>query len=552
MNYIAEYYGKIKKGELVVSAKVRKLYKHLNDKLENQSEFVFDENKANRAIEFIERFCHHSKGRFAGQRFKLELWQKALISALFGFVDETGKRQYRELILIVARKNGKSALGSAIGIYMLIADGEGGAEVYSAATKRDQAKIIWNEAVRMVKRSPEINNYCKCLVSEIKCRINDGTFKPLSSDSNTLDGLNVSCCLIDELHAIKDKNLYDVIVDGMTAREQPLSIITSTAGTVRENIFDLKYEQATDVINGYEDANGIKDERILPVIYELDARSEWTNPKCWTKANPALGTIKDYVQLAEKVERAKQNALLVKNLLCKDFNVRETDSEAFLNFEQLNNTATFDPETTRAKYCIGSFDLSQTIDLTAATLLFKTNRDSEFFVHQMYWMPEDVFEKRMAEDKVPYDVWRKRGLLRTCPGNRIDYHCITEWFLEMQKEHDMYIYKIGYDRYSAQYLVDEISNTFGAYVLDEVIQGAKTLSAPLQNLGAELEKKNINYNNNPILKWCLANLKVAYDVNSNLRPIKNRNAKIRDDGAMALLDAFVTYERYVDDYLNLI
>lgn len=146
MNYIAEYYGKIKKGELVVSAKVRKLYKHLNDKLENQSEFVFDENKANRAIEFIERFCHHSKGRFAGQRFKLELWQKALISALFGFVDGTGKRQYRELILIVARKNGKSALGSAIGIYMLIADGEGGAEIYSVA--RVVATLNWAKSVK--------------------------------------------------------------------------------------------------------------------------------------------------------------------------------------------------------------------------------------------------------------------------------------------------------------------------------------------------------------------------------------------------------------------
>src|SRR5690606_38291420 len=240
------------------------------------------------------------------------------------------------------RKNGKSTLGSAIALYMLVADGEAGPEVVSAATKKDQAKIIWLEAKRMVKKSPALRKRVKTLVAELVSDFNDGSFKPLSSDSNTLDGLNVHCGLIDELHAIEDKNLYDVIVDGTSAREQPLIVIVSTAGTVREGIFDIKYDEAERIINGYDDPDGYKDERVLPIIYELDKREEWTDPECWQKANPGLGTIKKIDELARKVKKAQENPLLVKNLLTKDFNVRETTTQAWLTFEQIDNQETCD------------------------------------------------------------------------------------------------------------------------------------------------------------------------------------------------------------------
>ncbi len=455
MNYIEIYYGKIKSGDAIVSEKVKKLFEHLHDKLHDSgSRYIFDEKKANHAIDFIERYCKHSKGKWAGKPVVLEVWQKAILSALFGFIDKnTGLRQYRELILIVARKNGKSTLSSGIGLYLLMADGEPGSEVYSVATQREQAKIIWNEAVRMVKKSPSLNKRCDCLVSRIKCRFNDGVFVPLASDSNTLDGLNVHGALIDELHAIKDKNLYDVVIDGMTAREQPLSIITSTAGTIREGIFDLKYEEAANIIAGYGDENGYKDETILPVIYELDKRNEWTKPTCWAKANPALGTIKSREQLEDKVNRAKANPHYVKNLLCKDFNVRETATEAFLTFEQLNNEATFDIGVLKPRYGIGGIDLSATTDLTCATMLFKTPEDEKrFYVEQMYWIPEELLEKRVHEDKVPYDIWLKRGFIRLSPGNSIDYRLIVEWFEEMQNEKDIYLFKCGYDSWSANTL----------------------------------------------------------------------------------------------------
>lgn len=552
-NYITDYYAAIATGAEVVSDKVRRTYKHLVDKLNDQdSEYRFDENEAKYVIEFIERFCCHSKGKWAGQRVVLELWQKALLSALFGFKHkDTGIREYRELMLLIGRKNGKSLLASALGVYLQIADGEGGPEIYSVATKKDQAKIIWSEAVRMIKHSPELRQHAKCLVSKITTGFNNGTFQPLGSDSMTLDGLNVHGALIDELHAIKDRNLYDVVIDGMSARTQPLSIITSTAGTIRDNIFDLKYDECKRIIDGYDDPNGYHDETVLPIVYELDSRSEWTDPACWKKANPGLGTIKNYETLANKVERAKANPLLVKNLLCKDFNVRETAAQAYMTFEELNNEATFDMAVLHPRYGIGGVDLSQTTDLTCATMLFQVQGDPTIYVKQMYWIPEELFERRIAEDNVPYDVWRQQGLLQTSPGNKIDYRLVVQWFQELQANEDIYLYKAGYDKWSATYFVQDMEEKFGKPIMDPVAQGAMTLSAPMKALKSDLASKKVNYNNNPILKWCMANVSVVEDRNGNIVPCKT-NSRNRIDGFASLLDAYVSYLRYIRDYANII
>jgi len=552
-NPIIEYWQKIESGEEIVSDKVRRVYKKLvSDLNDEKSEWEYNPKRANHAIEFIENFCKHSKGKMGGKPFLLELWQKALVAALFGFVHKIdGTRKYRELILIVARKNGKSTLGSAIALYMLVADGEAGPEVVSAATKKDQAKIIWSESKRMVKKSPVLRKRVKTLVHELISEFNDGTFKPLSSDSNTLDGLNVHCALIDELHAIEDKNLYDVIVDGMSAREQPLSIITTTAGTVREGIFDIKYEEAERIINGYDDPDGYKDERVLPIIYELDKREEWTDERCWKKANPGLGTVKSIDQLRQKVKKAQANPLLVKNLLTKDFNVRETTSEAWLTFEQINNTETFDIATLQPRYGIGGVDLSSTTDLTAACVLFMLPGNDKIYFDHMYWLPEELLEKRTKEDKIPYDIWHEQGLLRTCPGNSVHPKYVTEWFLEVMNEKGIYLPWIGYDSWSAKYWVEEMEGYFGKEAMIPVIQGKKTLSAPMKKLGADLESKKVVYNNNPITKWCLTNTSIDEDKNGNIQPIKS-NSRRRIDGLAAMLNAYVVLQQKLNDYLNMI
>ncbi|MEY8381968.1 terminase TerL endonuclease subunit [Christensenellaceae bacterium 44-20] len=554
-NPIAEYWKAIESGTEVVSLKIRKTYEKLyRDTLDDAGEYYYNSKRANHAIEFVENFCRHSKGKMGGKPVRLELWEKALIASVFGFVDITGNRKYREVILIVGKKNGKSLLSSAIGLYLLIGDNEPGAEVYAVATKKDQAKIIWNESKRMVRKSPALSKRIKALTHELSSEeYNDGVFKPLASDSDTLDGLNVHGVLMDEIHQWKHgKALFDIMADGVTAREQPLIFITSTAGTIREDIYDEKYEYAERVINGYSDAEGYHDERFLPFIYELDDRKEWTCPECWKKANPGLGTIKNYKALADKVEKAKANPNMVKNLVCKEFNIRETSSQAWLTFEQLNNTATYDLEKLKPRYGIGGADLSATTDLTAAKVLFMIPGDQHIYVMSMYWLAEELVEERVREDKIPYDLWIEQGLMRTTPGNRVHHKYVTQWFKEVQEKHDIYIPWVGYDSWSATYWVEEMMAYFGQSSMIPVIQGKKTLSSPMKNLGADLESKLIIYNNNPIDKWCLANTAYDEDKNGNIQPSKTSKRTKRIDGTAALLDAYVVLQNKMEEYLSII
>ena len=543
------------KGAINSSYKVYRVYKEIVENIINNEESIweYDSHKANHAIEFVENYCKHSKGKMGGKPFILEVWQKALVAATFGIVHKiSGLRKYKEVLLVVARKNGKSTLAAGIGLYMQLADGEPGAEIYACATKKDQAKIIWLESKRMVKKSKSLLRRVKPLVGELVADFNDSFFRPLGRDSDSLDGLNVHCALLDEIHAWTDKNLYDVIVDGTTAREEPLIFITTTAGTVRECVYDIKYDEAERVINGYDDNGGYKDDTLLPIIYELDSRIEWFDEECHIKANPGLGTIKRVDQLNNKVNKAKANPLLVKNLLCKDFNIRETSSEAWLTFEQINNDKKFDVLSLKPRYGIGGADLSSTTDLTCATILFKVPNNEEIYIMQMYFLPEDLLEKRVEEDKIPYDIWRDQGLLRTTPGNKVHYKHVTEWFLEIQNEYDVYIFSGGYDSWSANYWIEDMKNTFGQETWQPVIQGKKTLSGSMKNLGADLEKKIINYNNNPILKWCLTNTAIDIDKNNNIQPIKTSNSRRRIDGLASLLNAYVQLERVYDNYMSVI
>lgn len=554
-NPVLEYWEKIQTGQITVCRKTRLWYKYLARCIDHPTkEMHYDAKRGNHILEFAESFCCISSGKGAGKPVVLELWEKAHLAAVFGFVDDAGNRVCRESILIVGKKNGKSLLASVVGLYMLLADGEKGPQVYSAATKRDQAKIIWTESTRMVKKSPALVKRAKCRVGDISSEeYNNGTFKPLASDSDSLDGLNIHCALLDEIHQWKaGKALYDILADGVSARTQPLIYVTSTAGTIREDIYDQKYDESERIINGLYDTAGYKDIHVFPFIYELDERKEWTDERAWYKANPNLGVTKKLSYLKSKVAKALSDATQVKNLVCKEFNIRETSSEAWLTFEQLDNQAKFDIKALKPRYGIAGCDLSSTTDLTCATIIFRVPGDDHIYVLQMYWLPEDLLEKRVREDKIPYDLWESQGLLRTCPGNKVHYKYIVQWFSEVQNEMDIYIYKGGYDSWSASYFVEDMENTFGKNVMEPVIQGKKTLSAPMKSLGADLEKKLIVYNNNPILKWCLGNTSVDVDKNDNIQPCKGNVGTRRIDGLASLLDAYVAYENNLEDYLSVI
>lgn len=553
MTYIEEYYNWINKNPNKVCNKIRKIYEKLVKDLktprqvsflvngeERSHTYSFDEKKSLRAIHFIEKYCKQSKGKWSGKPLKLELFQKAMLQTVFGFVDEKGLRKYKKVIFFVARKNGKSVLDSAIATYMLTKDGEGGAEIYSIATKKEQAKIVWDEAKHMIKKSPVLSKRIRCLIGGIYYDATDSFFRALASDSNSLDGLNAYLVIADEVHAWKDKNLLDVMYDSMSAREQPLLLETSTMGTVRQNVFDIEYDYASQVIDGT-----IEDETLLPIIYELDDEREWTKEECWYKANPALNVIKSLKDLRDKVERAKANPIELVNLLCKDFNIRQNSVNAWLSFEELNNEEIYNDW--RDCYCIGGVDLSSTTDLTCGTILGVGK--GKIRVKQMYWLPSNYLEKKVAEDKIPYDKWLKSGYIRLSGDSKIDYHDITKWFLEEVQQNDLRPLWVGYDSWNAQYFCDDMKSN--GFDMVEVRQGYKTESAPLKQMKADLIDKKINYNNNPILKWNLSNVAIKSDENENIMITKEKSRQ-RIDGVASLMDAYVIFVNKRTEYLEYI
>ncbi|PTI88630.1 terminase large subunit [Mammaliicoccus vitulinus] len=542
-NHIVAYWQEMEKGNIVVSKRIYKQYQKLVQDIEHHDKYVFDEDKANRPIKFIEAFCKHSKGELAGKPLKLALFQRAYISALFGFIDkDTGHRRYTESFFFVARKSGKSTMLAAISLYMLMADGESGAEVYSVASKRDQANILFDQAHEMIKQSPDLNKNIRKRKSDLYFAHNFSKMQSLGKNSNSLDGLNAHLVVIDELHSIQDRNLYEVMKQSQSARTQPLLIMITTAGTHRGTIFDDLYEYACNVVDG-----NFEDDNFLPIMYELDHKAEYKLSDRWQKANPALGISKRVEDLERKVARAKNNPSDLTGILTKDFNIREITNSAWLTFEDINNEDTFDIKDFAGTYAIGGADLSITTDLSCATLLFVDPETEIRYVHQMYWLPHDNLQKRVQEDKIPYDKWHEQGYLRLCSGNTIDYSDITDWFLEMLNEYDITPLWIYYDNYSARYWVDEME-AYG-FKMIKTHQGARTLSLPMQNMGADLQKKKINYNNHPILKWCLTNTGVETDRNGNIVPIKNQSPKRRIDGTASLLDAYVglfdSYEQFL-------
>uniref|UniRef100_UPI00307FCF10 terminase large subunit domain-containing protein n=1 Tax=Dysosmobacter welbionis TaxID=2093857 RepID=UPI00307FCF10 len=550
MNYVREYWRKIESGEIVTSRRVKAVYGRLMAEMDStaaDSPYYFDEETGERPIIFIERFCKQSQGTL-GAPLRLELFQKAFIQTLFGWLlKETGYRRFRETLFLVGRKNGKSTLLAALALYMLVADYEGAAEIYSVATKKDQARKTLTEAVNMVKQSPELRAIIKKRRNDIYFPATASTFEALASDSNTLDGLNSHAVIIDELHAIRDRNLYEVMKQSTSSRRQPIVIMITTSGTVRESVFDNLYGLACDIADGK-----VTEDTFLPVLYELDERAEWTDPQAWIKANPGLGTIKQYATLAAFVERAKKNPEDLPGVLCKDFNVPETSASVWLSFEDIKNDATFTMQDVYNTYAIGGCDLSATTDLTCATLLIRRSREDEtVYVLQHYFIPQkriDQLDEHNSQE-APYKIWAERELLTICDGARVDYSAVTAWFCQMRDEFKIDAFAVGYDRALAGYWVDEMKAN--GFDMRAVAQGPFTWSQPMREMGAAFADKKVNYNRNPVLVWCLSNTAVKKSGVNNIQPVKVSDRR-RIDGAVSLLNAWVIYVRDNEDYMYLV
>lgn len=550
LNYIKEYYKQIESGEIVACEEIKGIYKRLIEEMDCKDDsfpFYFREDVGEHPIIFIETFCKHYQGEHAGQFVKLELFQKAFIQALFGFLEKgTNRRRFREYFFEVARKHGKSFLSGCIAVYMMTADGEDGAEVYSAATKLDQAKIIYNVAKNIIDQSPELRALVKSTREGLSFKATRSIMKPLPNESKSLDGLNIHFAALDEIHEQRDRNMYDVLRQGMKARRQPLIGCITTSGFFREGLYDNLHGYAVDVARGIK-----KDDRFLPIIYKLDDVEEWHQPSAWQKANPGIGSIKSYIQLADDVERAKNDASYLPTLLTKDFDMKQSEQRSWLPLESIINETCVDMEYISHSYAIGGCDLSATTDLTCATLILRKPEDENVYVLQQYFIPQAKIDKlELTQSKeAPYKLWSEQGWLTINEGAQVDYSLVTKWFVDMVQTYDIRPLWICYDRALSGYWVPEMQE-YG-FEMEKTAQGSYTWSQPMKELGAHLEEHKVVSNNNPILRWCLANTackSANKDGIESIMPVKIQQNR-RIDGTVSLLNAWVGYVKHYDEYM---
>lgn len=499
----------------------------------------YDSSKALQVKNFIEKLLKHSKGEYAGKPFKLQDWQyKKIVSPLYGTVNRHGNRQYRTCLVMVARKNGKTSLAAALALYHLFGDGEMGAEIYSAATDRDQASLVFNEAASMVRQSPLLLSKCKIIDSQKRIvRYETNSFyRAIAADAASAHGYNASCIIYDELHAAANRDLYDVLSTSMGARRQPLLLIISTAGSDKNSILYEQYGYAKKMLNGT-----VADDTFLPVIFEVDEKEDWEDEANWFKANPALGTFRSIEEMRSFYRKAKENAAETNNFKRLYLDQWTAQQTRWLPLEAWNKcSGVVDRLELKNIKCWAGLDLSSSDDLTAFVLVF--NVDGIYKVMPYFFMPADNIEKRVKKDRVPYDVWASQGYLFTTPGNVIDYKFIEDKICDIAKEFE--ISEIAYDPYNALMLNQKLVE-FG-FNMVEIRQGMKSLSPPTKQTEVLILSQKLNHGGNPVLSWMFDNVMVVTDANDNRRVDKEKsNEKI--DGIQALIMAISRASLNTDD-----
>ena len=547
---LVQYYTALYDGKIAACEHMKRLSELILNDYEKPGEFHFDPDIAAKHTDFIETFCKIPSGAL-GAPFKLELFQKARCEAVFGFGEGDGWRRYNEVLIVEGRKNGKTTECGAIEIDMTVNDGEGAPQVYNAATKYDQAALGFNATHKMIQLSPNLAKHFKKRQADLYFAPNMGIIKPLASNTSSLDGLDISCAIVDELAAIKNRDLYDLIKQAMSARRQPLLFCITTNGFVRGGIFDAQIEFAKKALKGH---GGKAFKRFLPMLYMLDDPMEWTDRSKWIKANPGLGTIKSEEALEGYVSKAMNDSSFKPTVMVKDFNIPQTAENHWLEWEELNNEEMWDLP---IEYGIGGMDASDSIDLSAAVAVFQRPNDQRIYVKAMFWIPQSVIDEenkkgdRRGRDSAPYQQWIADGYLRTVPGARVDKQVMLDWFLEL-REQGCYMRFIGYDPWHIDdSLLRKMQGEFGKNSVIPVRQGPYTFSEPMKNCKADFREHLIIYNNNPVLKWCLYNAAKQEDINGNWQLVKTTDRTQRIDGAAALLDAYIVLANKRADYVNL-
>jgi phage terminase large subunit-like protein len=399
----------------------------------------------------------------------------------------------------------------------------------------------------MRNQSADIKALTKKRQSDIYCPASMSTLKAIASDTKTMDGLNAHFFSLDEFHEARDSKVYDVMIQSQAAREQPLAWLISTNGYVRETFFDNKYNYSAHVAM-WDD--GFHDYRLLPLIYEIDSRDEFDKPECWEKANPGIGHIKSYATLAENVEKAKRDPTFLPTVLTKDFNIPENTNTAWLTYDAAVNEKVVPMEFLKHSYAIGGCDLSAVRDLTCATQIIKKPNDTNIYVLQKYFLPQSRVDDVESGSKreAPYKLWSEQGWLHICEGATVDFHAVTQWFVDMVEQHDIRPLYGGYDAALSGYWTEEMRE-YG-FDFEKIRQGPFTWTYPLKQLGGLLEEHRVIYNNNPMLRWCMLNTGIKTlnkDGINSIQPVKVGESK-RIDGLVSLLNAYTCYLNHEDEF----
>ncbi len=523
--------------------------RHLADlKTGKQRGIYFDADDAQVVLDFFP-LLQHSKGKWAGKPFNLEPWQKFVVWVIFGWKKADGTRRFTICYNEMARKNGKSTFAAAIGLILLLLDGEQGAEVYTVATKLDQAKIIHAEAQRMVKASAALTKKARVYRSAIIVESTNSKYVPLGRDSDTQDGLNVSGALIDELHAHKTRYMWDVIDSAIGSREQALLFAVTTAGFDQNGICFEQREYAIKVLEG-----SIVDDSFFAIIYTLDRDEttgglldDWKDESCWIKANPNLGVSVRLSDMRRMCAAAIESPSQQNNFLCKKLSIWTAQETRWLNMEHWNyGQDEVDPVAWReaamkrliGRECIGAIDLSSTTDISCHLLLFEDAGEDEserYTVLPFFWIPKERAHAREKKDRVPYTLWARQGFITMTPGNCIDYRFIRQQINDLQK-----IYKqqeIAYDPWHATHLANELAEEDGFNMI-EFRQGDRSMNEPTKKCETLILDHLIEHGNNPILKWMASNVSVRTGPTGLIKPVKPENkSALKIDGIVCLIMA---------------
>ena len=537
-NHIQEYYHKIKTGEIVVGKWITLLYEKVTAGLRDGL-FYFDARKANRAIEFIETFCHHCEGR--DDLITLELWQKATVSLMFGIVDDEGLRIYREVFLVMGRKNGKSLFASACIAYMDYLDGEYGAKIYCLAPKLEQAAIVYENFYKMVVREPELSQLAQKRRSDVYMESTNTSIRPLAFNAKKSDGFNPHLTVCDEIAswpAEQGLKQYEVMKSALGARKQPLILSISTAGYVNDGIYDELMMRSTGVLLGTSE-----ERRLCPLLYMIDDIEKWDDIEELKKANPNMGVSVSPDFFLEEIAVAHNSLSKRAEFITKYCNLKQSSTQAWLPYEVVDKVSgdEYSLEDFRSSYCVGGIDLSQTTDLTACCVVIE--RAGELYTFARFFMPANKIEELQEREGVPYQLYVSQGLIQPSGENFVDYNDCFDWFRMLVEDYEILPLQVGYDRYSAQYLVQQMEQ-YGFH-MDDVYQG-ENLTPVLHECDGLLRDRTLLLGTNKLLKAHFLNVGMKQNEETRkIRPVKI-DPRTHIDGFVAVIDALTVRQKWYD------